>query len=263
MSLHDSGLKRRADRAIERQLDYQVAKAKRLNGREEAKMAQMQAHSAAVRAKLEAIRPIAPDARVLEVGCGAHGLIFFFGTDNGVGVDPLADHYRTLFPAWQHRAQTIAASGEALPFEDNSFDVVLCDNVVDHAHDPAQILREIVRVMAPGALLFFEVNVHHPLYHMAASAHAGWRALGVPFEITPFADHTYHFTLTAAQRLFADLPLDLLHERDTVAEATERQRNAPRKRTSDLLKRHFFKNAMYEVIAVKRADVSAGGRDNG
>lgn len=155
MNLHDSGLKRRADRAIERQLDYQVAKAKRLGGHEKAKMAQMQAHSAEVRAKLEAIRPIAPDARVLEVGCGAHGLIFFFGTENGVGVDPLADHYRTLFPAWQHRARTIAASGEALPFEDNSFDVVLCDNVVDHAHDPAQILREIVRVMAPGALLFF------------------------------------------------------------------------------------------------------------
>ena len=263
MNLHDSGLKRRADRAIERQLDYQVAKAKRLGGHEEAKMAQMQAHSAAVRAKLEAIRPIAADARVLEVGCGAHGLIFFFGTENGVGVDPLADHYRTLFPAWQHRAQTIAASGEALPFEDNSFDVVLCDNVVDHAHDPAQILREIVRVMAPGALLFFEVNVHHPLYHLAASAHAAWRALGVPFEITPFADHTYHFTLAAAQQLFTGLPLDLLHERDTVTEATVRQRNAPRKRTSDLLKRQFFKNAMYEVIAVKQAVVSAGGRDNG
>jgi SAM-dependent methyltransferase len=252
MTLHDSGLKRRADRAIERQLEYQVVKAKRLAGHEETKMAQMQAHSANVRAKLEAIRPIAADARVLEVGCGAHGLIFFFGAENGVGVDPLADHYRTLFPAWQHRAQTIAASGEALPFEDNSFDVVLCDNVVDHAHDPAQILREIARVMAPGALLFFEVNVHHRLYHWAASAHAAWRALGIPFEITPFADHTYHYTLAAAQRLFDGLPLDLLHELDTVAEETKRQRNAPRKRTSDVLKRHFFKNARYEVIAVKR-----------
>ncbi len=252
MSILQSGLQRRADRAIERQLVYQQAKAQRLSGREEAKMAQMQAHSAKVRAKLEAVRPIAPDARVLEVGCGAHGLIFFFGAENGVGVDPLADHYRTLFPLWQHRAKTIAASGEALPFDDASFDVVLCDNVVDHAHDPAQILREIARVMAPGALLFFEVNVHHPLYHVAASAHAGWRALGVPFEITPFADHTYHYTLNAARRLFDGLPLDLLHERDTVAEETERQRNAPRRRTSDLLKRHFFKNAIYEVIAVKR-----------
>jgi SAM-dependent methyltransferase len=252
MSLSDSGLKRRADRAIERQLAYQQAKAQRLSGHEAAKIAQMQAHSAEIRAKLEAVRPIAADARVLEVGCGAHGLIFFFGSENGVGVDPLADHYRTLFPAWQHRAKTYAASGETLPFADGSFDVVLCDNVVDHAHDPAQILREISRVMAPGALLFFEVNVHHPLYHVAASVHAGWRALGIPFEITPFADHTYHYTLPAARRLFEGLPLDLVQERDTVAEESVRQRNAPRRRTSDLLKRHFFKNAMYEVIAVKR-----------
>jgi SAM-dependent methyltransferase len=252
MSLQQSGLKRRATRAIERQLAYQQAKAQRLTGREEGKMAQMQAHSAEVRAKLEAVRPIAADARVLEVDCGAHGLIFFFGAENGVGVDPLADHYRSLFPLWQHRAKTIAASGEALPFEDASFDIVLCDNVVDHAHDPAQILFEISRVMAPGALLFFEVNVHHPLYHLAASAHAGWRALGVPFEITPFADHTYHYTLDAARRLFDGLPLNMLHERDTVAEETERQRKAQRRRTSDLLKRHFFKNAIYEVIAVKR-----------
>jgi SAM-dependent methyltransferase len=254
MGLHDSGLKRRADRAIERQLVYQQAKAKRLAGREAAIMAQMQAHSAEVRAKLEAVRPIAADARVLEVGCGAHGLIFFFGTENGYGVDPLADHYRKLFPAWQHRATTIPAGGEALPFDDGSFDVVLCDNVVDHAHDPAQILREITRVLAPGGLLFFEVNVHHPLYHMAASTHAAWRALGIPFEITPFADHTYHYTLNAAKRLFDALPLDLKYERDTVAEETERQRAAPQKRRSDLLKRHFFKNALYEVIAVKRAD---------
>jgi ubiquinone/menaquinone biosynthesis C-methylase UbiE len=75
-------------------------------------------------------------------------------------------------------------SGERLPFADASFDVVLCDNVVDHAENPRRILEEIARVMAPGALLYFEVNIHHPFYHMAATTHAGWRALGIPFEIT-------------------------------------------------------------------------------
>jgi SAM-dependent methyltransferase len=252
MGLQQSGLKRRADRAIERQLDYQQAKAQRLKGREEAKIAKMQAQSAEVRAKLEAVRPIAADARVLEVGCGAHGHIFFFGTENGYGVDPLADHYRELFPVWQHRAKTIAAGGEALPFEDGSFDVVLCDNVVDHAYDPAQILREISRVMAPGALLFFEVNVHHPFYQIASSAHAVWRALGVPFEITPFADHTYHFTLASAQKLFDGLPLDKVREADTVAAQVARQRTGERNNIGKRVKNRFFKNATYEVIAVKR-----------
>ena len=249
MGLLQSGLERRANRAIERQLDYQQTKARRTAGREARMVAEMQAHSAKVRARLEAIRPIAPDAPVLEVGCGAHGLIFFFGSSNGVGVDPLADHYRELFPAWQDRAKTVAACGEDLPFPDASFDVVLCDNVVDHAQNPRRILEEICRVMAPGALLFFEVNVHHPLYHAAATLHAGWRALGVPFEITPFADHTCHLTPGAARRLFEGLPLDLLEQRDNVAEVKREATSVPIRHAGDRLKRWFYKNAAYEVIA--------------
>lgn len=249
MGLLQSGLKRRAGRAIERQLAYQERKSARVKGLEARVIAEMQAHSAKVRARLEAIRPIAPDAPVLEVGSGAHGLIFYFGTTNGTGVDPLADHYAAMFPGWHDRARTVTAFGERLPFEDASFDVVLCDNVVDHAENPRRILEEIVRVMAPGALLFFEVNVHHPLYHAAASLHAGWRALGVPFEIAPFADHTCHLTPLAARRLFDGLQLDLLEERDTVAEVKRAAHTAPIRHAGDWLKRWFYKNAAYEAIA--------------
>jgi SAM-dependent methyltransferase len=249
MGLRQSGLERRAGRAIERQLAYQERKAARVKGREAKVIAEMQAHSAKVRARLEAVRPIAADAAVLEVGSGAHGLIFFFGTTGGVGVDPLADHYAKMFPAWHDRARTVTAFGEDLPFDACSFDVVLCDNVVDHAASPRRILEEITRVMAPGALLFFEVNVHHPLYHAAATLHAGWRALGVPFEITPFADHTCHLTPSAARRLFDGLPLELLEEQDNVAEVKQETSAVPIRHGGDRLKRWFYKNAAYEVIA--------------
>jgi SAM-dependent methyltransferase len=249
VGLRDSGLRRRADRALERQLDYQRVKAGRVAGHEQEVVAAMIAHSNEVRQKLESVRPIAADARVLEVGSGAHGLIFYFGAKDGVGVDPLADHYTKLFPKWQNRARTIAAPGEQLPFQDGSFDVVLCDNVVDHAENPRRILEEIVRVMAPGAMLYFEVNVHHRFYHAAASAHAAWRALGIPFEITPFADHTVHLTLSAARALFDGLPLKILSEADDIDEV---KRQKPRLRhAGDRLKRLFFKNARYEVIGFR------------
>jgi SAM-dependent methyltransferase len=182
----ETGLQRRARRALDRQLAYQRDKAEGLRGHESAIMAGMAENSAAVREKLRKVRPIPPKARVLEVGSGAHGLIFFFDAAERVGLDPLADHYRELFPAWQSRARTIAAFGEALPFENATFDVVLSDNVVDHAENPRRIVEEMVRVLRPGGLLYFTVNVHHPLYHWAANIHAGWRALGISFEITPF-----------------------------------------------------------------------------
>jgi SAM-dependent methyltransferase len=237
-----------AHRALERQLQYQENKAQHLKGREHEVILAMQRSSRRVRELLEKFGTIDDDARVIEVGSGAHGLIFHFGARRGIGVDPLAVSYRSLFPRWQNCATTIAAVGEQLPFRDRSFDVVLCDNVVDHAESPAQIVSELVRVLKPDGLLYFTVNVHHAVYAVAAAVHSSWRALGVPLEVGPFADHTTHLTLDKASRLFAGLPLQTLSESTHIDEARARARK-PARHMGDRLKRVFFKNALYEVIA--------------
>jgi ubiquinone/menaquinone biosynthesis C-methylase UbiE len=41
----------------------------------------------------------------------------------------------------------------ALPYVDGSFDVVLCNHVIEHVPDVATALRELVRVLRPGGLL--------------------------------------------------------------------------------------------------------------
>lgn len=238
-----------AQRALERQLAYQQHKAEHLRGRESDVIVAMTKSSKRVRDLLESFQPIAKDARVIEVGSGAHGLIFCFGAERGVGVDPLAVDYGELFPGWQRRASTVAAVGESLPFLGGSFDVVICDNVVDHAESPAQIVGELVRILKPGGLLYFTVNFHHPLYSVAAGMHSSWRALGVPYEIGPFADHTTHLTLRTASELFRNLPLEILSEKGNVDEARVRARKQPARHLGDRLKRVFFKNAVYEVIA--------------
>lgn len=245
-------LRRRADRALARQLEYQIARARQMRGREAEALEAMSRVSQRVRSKLEEVKPIKPDARVLEVGSGAHGIIFSFGTRMGVGLDPLAIHYASLFPRWQRRAATVAAVGEALPFADASFDIVLSHNVVDHAERPAAILAEMARVLAPAGLLYFTVNVHHPLYGVASKLHNGWRMLGVPLEITPFADHTVHLTLKGARVLFDELPFTLLKEHAYIKEARELTRRAGARHAGDRIKRLFFKNALFEVIAMRK-----------
>ena len=243
-----SSRKKLARRALQRQLEYQQKKAQHLKGHEDDVIAAMQRSSRRVRELLEKFQTIADDARVIEVGSGAHGLIFYFGARHGVGVDPLAVSYRNLFSRWQNAAMTVAAVGEHLPFSDASFDVVLCDNVVDHAESPVRIVGELVRILKPGGLLYFTVNIHHPVYAMAAGVHSGWRALGVPYEIGPFADHTTHLTLPAASRLFQQLPLQILSEKSNIDEARARARKQPPRHMGDRLKRVFFKNALYEVV---------------
>ena len=242
---------RRAQRALERQLEYQQQKAQKVRGHEPQLISGMTQASAEVRAQLQQVRPIAADARVLEVGSGAHGLIFYFGSRNGIGVDPLAHHYSALFPEWQGKAATVGAFGEALPFPDHSFDVVLCDNVVDHAESPAKIVSEIMRVLAPSGMLYFTVNVHHPIYSLASGIHGIWQRFGVHYEVGPFADHTVHLTVPRARELFAGQPLRIVKEKTDLEVAKARAQQTRARHAGDRLKRVFFKNAVYELIAVR------------
>ena len=249
MSWRDKSRHKLAQRALERQLDYQQRKAQHLPGHEGEVVAAMMQSSQRVRDLLEKFQPLKSDARVIEVGSGAHGLIFYFGSRNGIGVDPLAVSYASLFPLWQRSANTVAAAGESLPFANGTFDVVLCDNVVDHAESPRKIVAELARILIPGGLLYFTVNVHHRVYSLAAGVHSSWRAAGLPYEIGPFADHTTHLTLDAAESLFENLPLEILSSRSNVDEARARARKQPARHAGDRLKRVFFKNALYEVVA--------------
>jgi len=44
-----------------------------------------------------------------------------------------------------------------LPFEDNSYDVVFCNHVLEHIDDDAKAMKELYRVMKPGGLGVFQV----------------------------------------------------------------------------------------------------------
>ncbi|NUT00469.1 MAG: class I SAM-dependent methyltransferase [Sphingomonas sp.] len=244
--------KARAQRAVERQLDYMCRLGDEWKGMEDQVVSDMIDKSNRVRTVLERLKPIKPTDRVLEVGSGATGIIFNFGGDHNVGVDPLADHLRELF-LWQRSSKvpTIAAGGENLPFEDARFDVVFSDNVIDHAPDPAKIISEIARVLKPGGLFYFTVNVHHSIYHFSSRAYGIWKRFGLPGEITPFADHTVHLTVHAAKSLFDGLPFRIIENKVDLDAAMDEARTSPPRHLGDRLKRLFFKNAVFEVVAVR------------
>jgi SAM-dependent methyltransferase len=51
------------------------------------------------------------------------------------------------------RCTYVEGTAEALPFEDGSFDLVTCQTVLIHVADAAAVVREMVRVTAPGGLV--------------------------------------------------------------------------------------------------------------
>lgn len=50
--------------------------------------------------------------------------------------------------------QVVLEIDAPLPFEDNSFDLIVSDYVFEHVDKPAFLARELQRIMRPGALLF-------------------------------------------------------------------------------------------------------------
>jgi SAM-dependent methyltransferase len=250
--LRENARRQRARRAEERQREYQREKAMRLAGSLQQITPELLTYAESVRCCIERVSPIAPNARVLEVGSGAHGLIFFLGFPDAVGVDPLADIYPSLFPEWQLRAQTIRAYGETLPFDDGSFDLVLSDNVIDHAEHPEAILAEIARVLRPGGTLYFTVHIHHPVYALASGMHGVWNAAGIRYEIGPFADHTVHFTPARIRALIRALPFRVLSEDSGIRAAKQQALGHSPPRVSDRLKRLFFKNARFAIVALRK-----------
>jgi SAM-dependent methyltransferase len=92
--------------------------------------------------------------RVLDVGCGVKPYYPFFDAGQYVGVDIV-----------ENPAADLLGPVEALPVEDASFDVVLCNQVLEHCDDPAQAVRELHRVTAPGGRVLASthgVAVYHP-----------------------------------------------------------------------------------------------------
>jgi len=101
--------------------------------------------------------------RVLDVGCGAghwgQRIATLLGDDARIdGVD----HEGGFLEAARKRAAKRLgvdrcvyqeASAEALPFEDDTFDLVTCQTVLIHVPDVDQALREMLRVLRPGGLL--------------------------------------------------------------------------------------------------------------
>lgn len=103
------------------------------------------------------IDPTGVDA--LDIGCSA-GLITLalapsFRRVVGVDTDAAAVAYAILHRPAAARAAFLRASGEALPFPDASFGVVVCNHVYEHVDNAVALMAEIVRVLEPGGICYF------------------------------------------------------------------------------------------------------------
>lgn len=102
--------------------------------------------------------------RVIDIGCGLQPYrpMLGPGVTEYVGVD--REHELTK--------PTVVGSAESLPFPDESFDVALSTQVLEHVPEPERALREAVRVLKKGGRLILTVPGVWPTHE---APHDFWR----------------------------------------------------------------------------------------
>jgi SAM-dependent methyltransferase len=95
-------------------------------------------------------RHFAPDARLLDVGCGIGWLADHFADYTGLDGSPDAVDAATE----RGRNVQLHDVAEPLPCADASFDGVVMKDLLEHVPDPVALVREVRRVLRPGGRVF-------------------------------------------------------------------------------------------------------------
>jgi SAM-dependent methyltransferase len=99
-----------------------------------------------------------------DIGCGPYPVLLHAPAHiTSIMIDPLMKHYFAygLVPpeAVGPKRTFIESFIEELPLPDETVDVVLCANCLDHVEDPWRGLQELTRIIKRGGYLIIEVDV--------------------------------------------------------------------------------------------------------
>jgi SAM-dependent methyltransferase len=94
---------------------------------------------------VEQARAIKPKSRVLDIGAGEAPYRELFSEHTYVTLD---------YEDTPHSGEVdLHGAADAIPAESDTFDVILCTQVLEHVPRPRQALQEFHRVLGPGGLL--------------------------------------------------------------------------------------------------------------
>jgi SAM-dependent methyltransferase len=171
-------------------------------------------------AMIRAWAPPEPRPRALENGCGlgaylrplaqvspaVYGLEYEF--------DRAAEAGRRHPPS-----RVVNAAGEQLPFPPGLFDLILSNEVIEHVQDDRAAVAEMVRALRPGGrLVLFCPNRWYPVETHGVYWRGQYRFGNIPLvNYLPdplrrrLAPHVRAYTARGLHRLFAGLPVRVLH----------------------------------------------------
>lgn len=129
-----------------------------------------------IRAELDRV-PLPPRARVLDAGCGSGRTLEElepYGEVYGIELDPEAAEVARSRGVGEVEVGRL----EELPWEDATFDLITCLDVIEHTPDDGVTLRELRRVCKPGGWLLVTVPAYQALWSLHDDANHHFRRYG-------------------------------------------------------------------------------------
>ena len=106
------------------------------------------------------VRGLPRVARALDLGCGDGRLTAELRGERVTGADPSAVAIERARRRAPDGVWVEIAPGQALPFADGAFELVLCAETLEHVQDVQSLLSEVRRVLVPGGLLALSTPAH-------------------------------------------------------------------------------------------------------
>jgi SAM-dependent methyltransferase len=126
-----------------------------------------------IRAELDRL-PLPAGARVLDAGCGSGRTLeelIAYGEVSGIELDDGAAELARARALGEVRVGRL----EELPWDDGTFDLITCLDVVEHVPDDVVALTELYRVSRPGAWLLVTVPAYQALWSLHDEANHHFR----------------------------------------------------------------------------------------
>ncbi len=141
--------------------------------------------------------------RALDLGCGDGRLTPELRAERVIGADPSAVALHRARRRAPEASWVELTPGEALPFPDGAFELVLCAETLEHVKDVQGLLSEVRRVLVPGGRLAVTTPAHGRRTALAVLLR------GFERSFDPFSPHLRFFTARSLRGALDELGFDV------------------------------------------------------